>query len=348
MRPAIRPGITKTLLYPRGLVFQTCNYNTPARGRVFRSLKTPVTSRRTPKQVEEPPITPPALSNENTWNGVFPDADTNMVATSEYSQEGLRKLLSNDTLTVTRQIEMLNIFLGYEQANRYAIVNEQGETVGFIAEQERSFLWTLGRQIMRTNRPVRALVMDTSGFPLLWVRRPFQFINSRMYVQRRPFDTSDEALETFGEVQQVWHLWRRKYDMFIRKEGTEHSAREAETQDHHYTQFARVDEGFLSWHFTLRDRTGEEIASVVRGFRGFGRELFTDTGQYTVSFKPAPIELGPNNLISRPETRHLTIDERALVLALSLDIDVDYFSRHSEGHTGISPWLLLFGGGGDE
>lgn len=62
-----------------------------------------------------------------------------MEVTSEYVQEGLTKLLSHEALVVTRlviaeffcllasfsplgrQVEMLNIFLGYEQANRYAI-----------------------------------------------------------------------------------------------------------------------------------------------------------------------------------------------------------------------------------
>ncbi|PVF97715.1 Scramblase-domain-containing protein [Serendipita vermifera] len=346
---AIRYGLKQPLNISRGISFHAVrNYSTPPRGRIFRSLKTPTPRKRSQTRAEEPPITPPALSNENTWNGVFPDADAKMEVTSEYSQEGLRKILAHDTLIVTRQIEMLNIFLGYEQANRYAILNPQGEHVGFIAEQERSFLWTVGRQLMRTNRPVRALVMDTQGFPLLWVRRPFQFINSRMYAQRRPFDTSDQTLETFGEIQQVWHPWRRKYDLFMRKEGNEHSAKEAETQDHHFTQFARIDEGLFSWNFTLRDRRGQEIASVSRGFRGWGRELFTDTGQYTIRFTPTPLDLDSPNPILPPGSRQLTVDERALVLALSIDVDVDYFSRHSEGHTGMAPWLLLFGGGGDE
>lgn len=345
---AIFHGLNKPHAIYRATLYQTRNYNNSPRGRVFRSLKSNNIPKRPQKETEEPPITPPALTNENTWNGVFPDADSKMEVTSEYVQEGLTKLLSHEALVVTRQVEMLNIFLGYEQANRYAIMNPQGEHVGFIAEQERSFLWTLGRQLMRTHRPVRALVMDTQGFPLLWVRRPFQFINSRLYAQRRPFDTSDGALETFGEVHQVWHPWRRKYDLFLRKEGNEHSAKETETSDHHFTQFSRIDEGLFSWHFRLNDRYGQEIASVERGFRGWGRELFTDTGQYTIRFTPAPLDPDSSSLTPGRETRTLTTDEKALVLALSLDVDVDYFSRHSEGRSGLSPFLLMFGGGGDE
>lgn len=27
---------------------------------------------------------------------------------------------------------------------------------------------------------------------------------------------ADPVHETFGEVQQIWHLWRRRYDLFLR------------------------------------------------------------------------------------------------------------------------------------
>lgn len=84
---------------------------------------------------------------------------------------------------------MLNIFIGFEQSNKYVIsvwnlwgyftavmmhsftfiANELGETLGFIAEEPRGFFSTFGRQIFRTHRPFRALVMDSVGTPVLWV-----------------------------------------------------------------------------------------------------------------------------------------------------------------------------------
>jgi hypothetical protein len=36
------------------------------------------------------------------------------------------------------------------------------------------------------------------------------------------------------------------------------------------------------------------------------------SGQYTVRFTPAPLDLDSANPVPRPETRHLTIDERAV------------------------------------
>ena len=47
--------------------------------------------------------------------------------------------------------------------------NEQGKTLGFIAEEDRGFLGIVTRQMFSTHRPFRAVVLDTSGLPVLWV-----------------------------------------------------------------------------------------------------------------------------------------------------------------------------------
>ncbi|KAJ3533584.1 hypothetical protein NM688_g7263 [Phlebia brevispora] len=254
-------------------------------------------------------------------------------------KEGLRRLLmDNDLLIVTRQIEMLNIFAGFEQSNRYVISNENEEVLGYIAEEPRGILSMFSRQLFRTHRPFRALVMDSAGSPILWLRRPFAWINSRMFVQRlKDYEKYDEmgdpVLDTFAEVQQRWHLWRRRYDLFLRDEPHR-------DQSESFRQLAKIDQGFLAWHFTLLDARGEEIASVDRTFRGFGREIFTDTGRYYIRFGPRPVD--PMDDTPRRPTilRHLTLEERCLVLAMAVNIDFDYFSRHSGGG-GWGP-LLFF------
>lgn len=46
----------------------------------------------------------------------------------------------------------------------------------------------------------------------------------------------------------------------------------------------------LSWDFTLADLYGNLIGSINRNFRGFGREIFTDTGQYVLRMDAASPE----------------------------------------------------------
>lgn len=50
------------------------------------------------------------------------------------------------------------------------LANEAGEPLGYIAEEPRGVLSMFARQIFRTHRPFRALVMDLHGSPILWVR----------------------------------------------------------------------------------------------------------------------------------------------------------------------------------
>lgn len=165
-----------------------------------------------------------------------------------------------------------------------------------------------------------------------------------MFVQRLNEYTpkGEPVLDTFAEVQQQWHLWRRRYDLFLR-DAQHHilsmaSEPQPEPEPKAFTQFARIDEGLFAWHFRILDGRKEEIASVKRAFRGFGRELFTDTGQYFVRFGPDLLE--PNHLSPRPiVVRDLNLEERALVLAMSVNIDFDYFSRHSGSHgIGLGMW----------
>ncbi|KIO13185.1 hypothetical protein M404DRAFT_122509 [Pisolithus tinctorius Marx 270] len=276
---------------------------------------------------------------------------------------GLKRLLSNDALVVTRQLEMLNIFAGFEQSNKYVISNVEGEPLGYIAEEAHGFLSVFARQIFRTHRPFRALVMDLEGSPLLWLRRPFAWINSRMFIQRSPPSdlsppSGQPVLDVFAEVQQEWHLWRRRYNLFLKTKPLRvltpisSTDSEPESPGEQFNQFARIDEGLLAWNFVVRNSDGDGMATIQRAFRGFGREgidgcpdclhqIFTDTGQYAVSFNaPEEQELSiRGELIRAPRRsrgRDLTLDERA-VRSLTLDIflvniDYDYFSRHSEGH----------------
>lgn len=63
--------------------------------------------------------------------------------------------------------------------------------------------------------------LTLSRICFLQVRRPFAWINSRMHVQRLKDQSeyihdAEASLETFGEVQQIWHPWRRRYDLFLR------------------------------------------------------------------------------------------------------------------------------------
>lgn len=66
------------------------------------------------------------------------------------------------------------------------------------------------------------------------------------------------------------------------------------------------------------------VASINRNFRGMGRELFTDTGQYVIRFDSAGTELqlppgssanlqGQTLILPESDKGALTLDQRAMV-----------------------------------
>ena len=58
------------------------------------------------KEVQPEPAVP-SITNEAVWDGHFPDPDGDIQASIEYSNQGLRDLLANDTLVVTRYNELV-------------------------------------------------------------------------------------------------------------------------------------------------------------------------------------------------------------------------------------------------
>ncbi|CAN6812501.1 hypothetical protein Bca4012_004911 [Brassica carinata] len=214
-------------------------------------------------------------------------------------------LLARSNLLITRDIEWANLVLGFEQENRYAVVDVcyPEAPVGSIREQSH----VIARQLLRTRRPFVASITDALGNELFRVRRPFWWITSSIYAE---IDG-----EEIGVVHRRWHLWRRIYDLYLGNQ-----------------QFAVVENpGFWNWTFTVKDADGEVLAQIDRDWRGFGFEILTDAGQYVIrfgksdaAFKNGPAKMIEELLVKRP----LTLSERAVVVALAISLDNDYFSRH--------------------
>ncbi|KAH7622753.1 hypothetical protein Ndes2526B_g03592 [Nannochloris sp. 'desiccata'] len=258
-------------------------------------------------------------------------------------------VVDHSALVITRGIEWGTVLLGFEQANRYTVYNGSGDVVAHLLEEEGSIGKAIGRQLLRTRRPFTATVLNPSGDQIIFrLRRPAYLISSTIYIE-------DGEGNRLGEVQQSWHLWRRRYDLFLNQK-----------------QFAAVDAPLLGWEFELKDSHGDTLALIDRNFSGFGKEIFTDAGRYVLHFggspqeaaeqihtaveaahpnRPAPpvtalaglrtdavvipTTIGNQLAVSRP----LQLDERMVALALAVSIDYDFFSRHSYGGGALSPFV---------
>ena len=163
-------------------------------------------------------------------------------------------LLSYSSLVVTRQVEMMNIMLGFEQANRYVIMDPQGNHVGYMAERDLGMGSMMARQTFSTHRSFTTHVFDKQQKEVLRFHRPFSWISSRIgiYDPLEVASVSQSAsialqnpqagalstdvskgsaqvsslevkdMRIVGEVQQQWAPLRRKYNLFLfRKPPTE-------------------------------------------------------------------------------------------------------------------------------
>ncbi|GAA98516.1 uncharacterized protein L969DRAFT_95247 [Mixia osmundae IAM 14324] len=279
-----------------------------------------------------------------------PDDPQGVLQASDPTSQGAVRLLSQSGLVIVRQLEMMNVFLGYEQANKYQILAASGEAVGFLAEEDLGFRQAIGRQFLRGHRAFKCTVMDSDGEIIMRVNRPLSLINSKIYISK-----GDDPTNVIGEAQQEWHLLRRKYNLFSKREEG-------------FDQFGAIDTPFLGWDFIARNEDDKPVAAINRNFAGFARELFTDTGQYALKFEalaaesapqPEPSSTGTNSdskaltetpgnaLVPSPESAALTLDQRAVLLAAAVSIDIDYFSRARGGGFGggFMPIFWPMGGG---
>lgn len=175
-------------------------------------------------------------------------------------------MVGHPALIVARPVEWGTVLLGFEQANRYTVYDEAGQVVAHLIEEEGSLGRALGRQLLRTRRPFTATVLSPDGQQVVFrLRRPFYLINSTMVIE-------DGEGAAVGEVQQRWHLWKRRYDLYLGRR-----------------QFAAIEGGLLAWDFELRDQAGQTLALIDRNFQGFGKELFTDAGKYAIHFGSTPV-----------------------------------------------------------
>lgn len=317
-------------------------------------------------------------------------------------------ILGNSSLVIQRQIEMMNLIVGFEQANRYVIMDGQGQTIGYIAERDHGFGSAMARQFAKTHRSFTTYIFDRNEREVLRIHRPFAWINSKIRIydpipeggygematstdlqgvsaasainpgqQAQVSPLQLDEMRIIGEAQQQWAPLRRKYNLFsyrplepARDDSTPRlesgdkatsdtqaltvteSASNETAIEAGMSQFAHVNEPFLSWDFTLRDESQNTIGSVNRNFAGFAREIFTDTGVYALRMDSAAqssaLETAGGEEVARYEREGtaMTLDQRAVMLATAVSIDFDYFSRHSHtGSGGFLPFMWPMGGG---
>ncbi|OGS06670.1 MAG: hypothetical protein A2270_01270 [Elusimicrobia bacterium RIFOXYA12_FULL_51_18] len=204
-------------------------------------------------------------------------------------------LFERNTWIIQQKKEWAEILVGLEICNKYEILSENAELLGFVAEEGSGFRQFIKRMFLRAHRPFTISIFDKDQKPALRVRRPWFWIWSSTFVE-------DASGRPIGAINRRFRLLSRRFDIL----------------DSAGQLIAGVEAGFFRiWTFDLLDASGARMGTITKKWGGLLKEVFTDTDRFVLLLDgPA----APSN------------DEaKATILGAALALDFDYFEDNQNG-----------------
>lgn len=179
---------------------------------------------------------------------------------------------------------------GIETRNKYSI-EVNGAPFAFAAEQGKGGLAFLARMFMGHWRTFEIHFFDNARQLVLRAVHPFRF-----FFQRLEVSAADGRL--LGAIQQRFAVFSKRFDV---------------SDANGRLLLSVASPLWRPWTFAF-ERDGRELARVEKKWSGMLQEAFTDADRFRVAF----------------EAPELNADERALVLAAGIFIDLQYFERKAQ------------------
>ena len=201
-------------------------------------------------------------------------------------------LLAGSSKCFIRQIkEWGEILIGFEGSNKYELLNEQGEKIGYISEQSSGIFQMLIRSFFKSHRPLDVRIYDKNGQEVIKLNRPFYFFFSTMFV-------NDRTGRLLGSIDQKFAIFRKRYEL----------------KDARGNPFALINSGFFSFFtFKIEDtRTGRSLGEIRKKWGNLLKEIFTDSDTFGVDI-----------------SNELSEEQKAIVLSTAISVDFDYFEDNS-------------------
>ncbi len=185
-----------------------------------------------------------------------------------------------------RQVRELVELLGFETRNKYQVSDEREQAVAYVAELQKGALGFLLRQFLGHWRTFEIHFFTPDRVPCMKAVHPFRFFFQRLEV-------SDIGGRKLGAVQQRWALFSKRFDV-------ENAMGQVVLE--------MSSPLWKPWTFPF-SRGGREMASVKKKWSGVFAEIFTDKDNFMIEFGDP----------------RLTEDERKLILASAVFVDLRYF-----------------------
>jgi uncharacterized protein YxjI len=197
------------------------------------------------------------------------------------------EIVKQQALLVEQRRELAEL-IGFETRNKYVISTVGGVMVAYAAEQQQGWLGFLVRQFFGHWRTFDVFVFDSNRTQVLVAHHPF-----RWFFQRLEVSTAEGR--PLGALQQRFALLAKRFDV---EDATE-------------TVRMTVSSPLWSiWTFPFM-KGSRTVAVVAKKWAGLLTEGFTDKDRFRVEFQDP----------------RLNLEERLLILAAALFIDLQYFER---------------------
>jgi uncharacterized protein YxjI len=187
-----------------------------------------------------------------------------------------------------RQRRELVEFFGFESRNKYEVSRADRSPIAFIAEQSKGLMGLLGRQFFGHWRSFELHIYTAQRQQVMTARHPFRWFFQRL-------DVRDHAGRPIGAVQQRFAIFSKKFDV--------------EAPDGHVL-FEMRSPLWKIWTFPFL-RNGQEVACLRKKWSGLFAEALMDKDNFEIEF-------------ADPGLRN---DERLLMLAASIFVDLQYFEK---------------------
>lgn len=197
------------------------------------------------------------------------------------------QLSNRQNVWIVQRKELAELF-GFETRNKYVILSEDQQPIGYAAEQGKGLLGLLMRYIFGHWRRFEIQIFDNDRQLIMRAVHPFRWIFQRLEVV-------DAQGKFLGAVQQRFSILTKSFDV---------------TGAQGQLLFEVRSPIWKIWTFPF-DRQGVTAANVLKRWGGLIKEAFTDADRFLINYA----------LPSMPE------DERRLVLAAGLFIDLQFFER---------------------
>jgi uncharacterized protein YxjI len=199
----------------------------------------------------------------------------------------LQTLAESNSVYVKQKFELAEMF-GFETRNRYQIQNGDGQQFGYCAEPKIGFLDAIMRQFLGHWRVFNLVGTDMHDQQIFRAHHPFRWFFQRLDV----FGAGDRPV---GSLQQRFAWFSKKFDFLDSRERV---------------VMTMTSPIWKIWTFPIK-KDARDVSVIEKKWSGIGKELFTDTDNFRVRFIDAK----------------LTADERLLLLAGALFVDLLYFEK---------------------